>query len=321
MFHVASRHAPIPEALNLSSAHGHYQHPIEQKLNIPRRLARPSFTEPTRDAIARIDPGLASVPLEYVRKTLAANSHEMLTAISLLTLPSSLPCAHLPPSIDAPLRPTPQAPDTSAFPTHVFAILSSRSSATTPTVASFADRSSLPPSTTVPLFPASALVMAVHCALLPPLPHPHRPSGRRAALTLPIVPLTVPSPETYPLLHAYLHTMRPDTLLASLLPTLAASLPQLAGPSSSAGSAKPAYVAQFSSNQLARLAHALAGAAFQRGGTQGALGGLMAHIKVTNGLWQNVCALGVFDAELWGVMDLAWEVVLAAMTKIVENKA
>ena len=70
-----------------------------------------------------------------------------------------------------------------------------------------------------------------------------------------------------------------------------------------------------------RLAHALAGAAFQRGGTQGAMAALMQHVKVINGLWQNVCALGVFDGELWGVMDLAWEVVLAAMTKVVDNKA
>ncbi|KAI0705453.1 hypothetical protein C8Q76DRAFT_630611 [Earliella scabrosa] len=321
MFQVASRHAAVPEALNLSSVH--YQHSVEPKLNIPRRLARPSFSEPSRDSIARLDPGLASVPLEYIRKTLAGNSHEILTALSLLTIPSSLPCAHLPPSIDAPLRPTAQAPDMSSFPTHVFAILSSRSaSAMTPTVASFADRASLPPSTTVPLFPASALVMAAHCALLPPLPPPSRSAGRRAALTLPIVPLTVPSPDTYPLLHAYLHTMRPDTLLASLLPALASSLPPLSSAAaSSAGSNKLVYVAQFSSGSLARLAHALAGAAFQRGGTQGAMGGLMAHIKVINGLWQNVCALGVFDAELWGVMDVAWEVVLAAMTRVVENKA
>ncbi|KAI0681574.1 hypothetical protein C8T65DRAFT_704097 [Cerioporus squamosus] len=146
----------------------------------------------------------------------------------------------------------------SSFPSHVFAILSSRSSAKTPTVASFADRHSLPPSTTVPLYPA------------PP---------RR--LTLPIVPLTVPSPETYALLHAYLHTMRPDTLLASLLPALAQSFPPLSAAGSSAGPGKSHYV--------------------------------------INGLWQNVCALGVFDAELWGVMDLAWEVVLAAMTKVVEK--
>ncbi|KAJ2973993.1 hypothetical protein NUW54_g11964 [Trametes sanguinea] len=178
---------------------------VAQKLNIPRRLARPAFAEPSRDAVARIDPSLAGVPLEYIRRTLAGNANQMLTALSLLAVPSSLPCAHLPPTIDAPVRPSSQTPDLSAFPTHVLAILSSRSSATTPTMASFADRSSLPASTTVPLYPASALVLAAHCALLPPLPQGLPPNGRRAALTLPIVPLTIPNPEAFPLLHAYLH--------------------------------------------------------------------------------------------------------------------
>ncbi len=74
MFHLTSRHSAVPEALNLTSAH--YSYPVEQKLNVPRRLARPSFTEPARDAVARIDPGLASVPIEYIRKTLAANANE-----------------------------------------------------------------------------------------------------------------------------------------------------------------------------------------------------------------------------------------------------
>ncbi|KAI9056480.1 hypothetical protein FKP32DRAFT_1468529 [Trametes sanguinea] len=304
MFQVASRpahhHGAVPEPLNLMSSH--YQSAsVAQKLNIPRRLARPAFAEPSRDAVARIDPSLAGVPLEYIRRTLAGNANQMLTALSLLAVPSSLPCAHLPPTIDAPVRPSSQTPDLSAFPTHVLAILSSRSSATTPTMASFADRSSLPASTTVPLYPASALVLA--------------------ALTLPIVPLTIPNPEAFPLLHAYLHTMRPDTLLASLLPALASSLPQMSGASSSAGSNKVVYVAQFSADRLTRLAHGLAGAALQRSGSQsGAMGVLMAHVKVVNGLWQDVCALGVFDAELWGVMDLAWEVVLAAMTKVSEGR-
>ncbi|KAH9903345.1 hypothetical protein C8Q73DRAFT_662130 [Cubamyces lactineus] len=324
MFQVASRpthhHGAVPEPLNLAMSH--YQTtPVAQKLNIPRRLARPSFAEPSRDAITRIDPGLAGVPLEYIRRSLAGNANQMLTALSLLTIPGSLPCAHLPPTIDAPVRPSSQTPDLSAFPTHVLAILSSRSSSTTPTIASFADRASIPASTTVPLYPASALVLASHCALLPSLPQGLPPNGRRAALTLPIIPLTVPSPETFPLLHAYLHTMRPDTLLASLLPALANSLPQLSGANTSAGSNKLVYVSQFSSDRLLRLAHALAGAAMQRGGSQGgAMSTLMAHIKVVNGLWQNVCALGVFDAELWGVMDLAWEVILAAMTKVSEGR-
>ncbi|OJT05907.1 hypothetical protein TRAPUB_3257 [Trametes pubescens] len=322
MFQVASRHHHgVPEPLNLAGM-SHYQSPVAQKLNIPRRLARPSFSEPSRDAVARIDPALAGVPIEYIRKMLAGNAHSMIAALSLLTIPSALPCAHLPPTLDAPIRPSSQTPDLAAFPTHVLAILSSRSSSATPTVASFADKGSLPPSTTIPLYPASALVLAAHCSLLPPLPQGLPSSGRRAALTLPVVPLTIPSPETFALLHAYLHTLRADTLLASLLPALAAALPHMpaAGSSAAPPAGKLVYVAQFSSERLLRLAHALAGAAFQRGGPQGAMGGLMAHVKLINGLWQNVCALGVFDAELWGVLDLAWEVVLAAMTQVAENR-
>lgn len=342
MFQVAPRpahHHGVPEPLNLSMSH--YQSPVAQKLNIPRRLARPSFSEPSRDAIARIDPALAGVPLEYIRKMLAGNANQcvaflldaslclvltdtarMIAALSLLTIPSSLPCAHLPPpTLDVPMRPTSQMPDASAFPSHVLAILSSRSSSATPTVASFADKSSLPASATIPLYPASAIVLSAHCSLLPPLPQGLPASGRRAALTLPVIPLTIPSPETFALLHAYLHTMRPDTLLAALLPSLASALPPMSAASSSTAPAgKLVYVSQFSSDRLLRLAHALAGAAFQRGGPQGAMGALMAHVKLVNGLWQNVCALGVFDAELWGVMDLAWEVVLAAMTQVNEKR-
>ncbi|KAI0772939.1 hypothetical protein BD413DRAFT_473910 [Trametes elegans] len=331
MFQVASRPAHLygaaPEPLNLSMSHYQSTTPVAQKLNIPRRLARPSFTEPSPDAIARLDRGLAGVPLEYIRKMLAGNSHQMRTALSLLTIPSSLPCAHLPPTLDVPIRPSSEMPELSAFPSHILAILSSRSSSTTPTVASFADKSSLPPSTTVPLYPASALVLAAHCSLLPPLPKGLSSNGRRAGLTLPVIPLTIPSPEAFPLLHTYLHTMRPDTLLASLVPALASALPSASGAGPSAGSGhghghgtgKAVYVAQFSSERLLRLAHGLAGTAVGHAGPQGAITVLMAHVKLINGLWQNVCALGVCDAELWGVLDLAWEVVLAALTKVAET--
>ena len=46
---------------------------------------------------------------------------------------------------------------------------------------------------------------------------------------------------------------------------------------------------------------------------------LMQHVKVINGLWQNVCALGVFDLELWGAMDLAWDAVLGALNLVVRK--
>ncbi|KZT64450.1 hypothetical protein DAEQUDRAFT_769685 [Daedalea quercina L-15889] len=315
MFQVASR--PVPE-LSLPMSHS-YAHPnVPQNLQIPRTLSRPAFTEVSRSAIAALEPDLANVPIEFVRKHLAGQANEMLSALSLITYPTSLPKARLPPTIDVPVRPTASSPPR-AFPTHMLAVSSSRGSPSqpnTPTAASFLASNS--PTTTVPLFPAHALVLAAYCTLLPQLP---RCAGQRgsAALSLPLVPLAVPSAETFHLLHAYLHTRRADTLLAALLPSLASSLPPAHAASSSSAHQR-SYVSNFSNDSLLRLAHALAHSAAVHGSPQGALGGLMAHVKVINGLWRNVCALGVNDAELWGVMDVAWEIVLAALTRVAERE-
>lgn len=169
-------------------------------------------------------------------------------------------------------------------------------------------------SATCPLYPTHSLVLAAHCTLLPALPA-SRPSNKATAVSLPIVPITVPDSATFPHLHAYLHTKRADTLLATLLPSLQQVLPSLAGASSSSSHG---YVSQFNSEKLLRLAQTLASTAYSQAGPQGALQGLMAHAKVVNNLWKNVCALGIFDNELWGVMDLAWEIILAALTRVVE---
>ena len=32
-----------------------------------------------------------------------------------------------------------------------------------------------------------------------------------------------------------------------------------------------------------------------------------------NGLWRNVCALGIFDSGIWETIDTAWEVLLLAL--------
>ncbi|KAJ8487844.1 hypothetical protein ONZ51_g3937 [Trametes cubensis] len=309
MFQVASRpthhHGAVPEPLNLAMSH--YQTtPVAQKLNIPRRLARPSFAEPSRDAITRIDPGLAGVPLEYIRRSLAGNANQRVPRSCSQDAHCSVPfddpelaSVRAPSTYDRRARPA-ELPDT-----RLVSIPDAR-----------------------PRHPLFTVLInhPDHCVLRRQSLHArvdNRPTlprlCTRARLALRTPPC--PAPTTFPLLHAYLHTMRPDTLLASLLPALASALPQLSGANTSAGSNKLVYVAQFSSDRLLRLAHALAGAALQRGGSQGgAMSTLMSHIKVVNGLWQNVCALGVFDAELWGVMDLAWEVILAAMTKVSEGR-
>jgi hypothetical protein len=34
---------------------------------------------------------------------------------------------------------------------------------------------------------------------------------------------------------------------------------------------------------------------------------------IVNGLWRNVSTLGIFDDQLWDVMDMAWELLLGAL--------
>ena len=237
----------------------------------------------------------------------------MIAAVNLLSIPSSLPKSHLPSSLDAPVRPSSSAPSSAAFPTHLLAVSSSKgapSTPNTPTVASFAAQ--MAASHTCALYPTHSLVLAAHCAALPSLP-PSRPSNRATSVTLPIVPLTVPDAATFPHLHAYLHTKRADTLLAALLPCLAAHLPAASAASSSAARG---YTAQFSQDRLLRLAQTLASAAYSQAGAQGALQMLMAYAKVVTNLWKNTCAFGIYDTELWGVIDLTYEIILTALNRV-----
>ncbi|CAL1709713.1 unnamed protein product [Somion occarium] len=320
MFQVAARPTPPHLASNMET-YTPYPTQVPVNLQLPRTLQRPTFSEVSRDFVVQLAPELQEVPFEYIRKHLAGQANEMLAALSLMSVPSSLPKSRLASNLDVPLRPANPMPSSTAFPTHILAISSSKSSPsspTTPTVASFAAQAVSAGSATVPLYPAHALVLAAHCTLLPPLPR-SRPSNRATSVTLPVVPLTVPSAETFPLLHAYLHTKRPDNLLAALLPSLAASFPSATSNRASSSSGGSVYVSQFTSERLSRLANSLASTAYHQSGPQGALSGLMAHAKVVNALWRNVCALGVFDPELWGVMDLAWEIILAALTQVAQR--
>jgi hypothetical protein len=50
--------------------------PASALVQLPRKLARPQFTEVSRSAIARAHPELAEVPLEYVRNGLRAQANQ-----------------------------------------------------------------------------------------------------------------------------------------------------------------------------------------------------------------------------------------------------
>lgn len=132
----------------------------------------------------------------------------------------------------------------------------------------------------VTLFPAHSLVLAAHCANLPALPASFSTPASSAdssevQLTLPVLPLALPSPETFAPLSSYLYTRRADALLKTLIP-LASNRQSVADLSSST---------------------------------------LLAYALKIHGVWRNACALGVHDEKLWKVLDLAWSLCVGSLGK------
>ncbi|KAJ6464085.1 hypothetical protein C8R45DRAFT_840748, partial [Mycena sanguinolenta] len=269
-------------------------------LQLPRTLTRPAFTDISRDALAAAAPDLVPVPSEFIRHGLRAKAASMQAGISSLApshLPASLPRDRMPSSLSVPLR-APPGGVLPSYPTHVLAISSKHGS-------SHAEAS---------LFAVHAVVLAAHCAKLPALPPTLAPGGH--TLALPVLPITLPSPPAFSILHAWMYTGRLDAALASLLPLPPAFLASLASASSSRSSSSRSSSASAADiisatlrtpSALHPLQHHLFASA---GGNVAALMDHAAHVKE---LWQDMVALGVYDPALWDALDLAWEVVLGGM--------
>lgn len=141
----------------------------------------------------------------------------------------------------------------------------------------------------VTLFPTHDLVLAAHCSNVS---FPHcKPDVTKPTVRLPVVPICLPSPETFSILQSYLYTKRTDALLASLLPTPPASLSDPAIPLS---------------EMITQLTQHLA--------SSSSLPSLASHSMIINGVWRNACALAVRDDKLWDAIDVSWQVVVGAMS-------
>lgn len=192
-------------------------------------------------------------------------------------LPASASRSSLPPALALPNA-------GSSAPTHILAVCSSSK---TPSPAPCA------------LHPTHHLVLLASCAHLPALP-----AARAGARSAPVVPVSVPSADTFGALHAYLYTRGASALVGQLLHLALPPNALCAGPSD----------ARKGAGALAgQLAHALVQA------TGGDLARMMAAAKRVNGCWKNACALGVYDLELWDAIDLAWDAVLGAMNLVVRQ--
>ncbi|KAJ7025413.1 hypothetical protein C8F04DRAFT_934641, partial [Mycena alexandri] len=124
------------------------------------------------------------------------------------------------------------------------------------------------------------------------------------SVTLPILPLSLPSPQAFAILHAFMYTHRIDAALGALLPFPPTFLETLAPSSSTAAHLAAALASGSTRHQL--NAHLCAA-------SSGNLSTLMTHAAHVRELWQDMVALGLYDPTLWDALDLAWEVVLGAM--------
>ncbi|KAF8909686.1 hypothetical protein CPB84DRAFT_1673367 [Gymnopilus junonius] len=262
--------------------HGHHQSMslASPSVQLPRTLARPPFAEVSREAIVAIAPELANVPPEYIRRGLRTKAQQMLTGISALSssyLPTSMPKSHVPQALSIPVRSSSSA----QYPTHVLAVASSKSSA----------------NEHVLMFPVHNIVIAAQCSALPRLPPSSNPSS--GSIHVPVLPLVLPSPAAFKVLHSYIYTHSLDGILKSLFPLPSGFVQGL-----SHHTVQSTLASGNSLHQLSTYLCSSAGASLQVLTTHAA------HVKE---LWQDMVALGLHDPELWDTVDLAWEIVLGAL--------
>ena len=215
-----------------------------------------------------INPLLYSINLFY----------RMLAGIAALSIPTSMSKSQLPPSLSIPIRPTSSQP---TYPTHVLAVGSSKSS----------------PNEHVVLFPIHSIVLASQCSSIPRLPSSSPPSSSK--LHAPVLPLALPSPAAFQVIHAYLYNHSLGGVLQALFP-----LPSGFVQSLSHNTVQSTLASGTTLHQLSSYLCSSAGSSLQVLTTHAA------HIKE---LWQDMVALGLCDPELWDTVDLAWEVVLGAL--------
>jgi len=284
MFQVASPHPQHP---------GHQQHSSVSlpttTIQLPRTLSRPKFTDISRDALAAVSPDLADVPSEYIRRGLCQNPGPLLRGISAFALPPTLPRSQIPSVLEVSLS---IPSDEVQYPSHILAISSAKSSRSDPDY--------------VYVFAVHALVLTANCARLPALP-PSNPSPSESGhLTLPILPVTLPSPAAFHVILRYLYTHRFDGVMTAL------GFP--------ASSFQPNLTHQhvLATLQSRDTVHSLAVLLCRHtSGNLVKLTALTAHVR---DLWQDMVSLGIFDNELWDTLDLAWEVLLGALNLAVLNQ-
>ncbi|KAH9834821.1 uncharacterized protein C8Q71DRAFT_766553 [Rhodofomes roseus] len=222
---------------------------------------------------------LKDVPIEYIQDEVAANGQRLLAVLEHVEVPPPLP-------VSIPEEITVDVSDGSAdLPSHMLAVYKKDLAEGERNI--------------ITMLAAHQCVWDINCAHLPSLP-PSSPScsvvpspETPARITVPVVPLGLPSPEHFRELMCYMYTKRSDELLSELLP------------------APPPSAAQ-GQDAMDRYARSLA-REYKRAE-------LLKRMSRVQGVWRNACAIGVFDDGLWSMLDLAWDVYGKAVTTNVPDR-
>ncbi|POY73059.1 hypothetical protein BMF94_3897 [Rhodotorula taiwanensis] len=252
-----------------------------------------------------LDEELESAPRGYVIGNLRQLGPSLLTA-------TTSTCLHVPPGPDVgPYMsctfPSSNAPVPAVYlPSHVLAIQSLDSAQTLLVpVHGLLWAASSPP---LAFLSSSPERQPPHPSL-PKTPRPRRATSTEpATVSLPVVPLRLPSSYACPLIQHWLYTRSPATLLSSLLP----SPPPPAQPASPSPSLSrllnptPAVEEASSPPTALSLAESLSALSSIT---------LMRHMVLVHGLWQNAVALELSDDQLWHAMGVAWGVLAGALAR------
>ncbi|KAG8758978.1 hypothetical protein FRC12_009872 [Ceratobasidium sp. 428] len=174
------------------------------RFTMPRELPRPMLRPVSSAALAAIDPELAGIPVEFVRRSIIGMSKSISDTL-LTVVPKALPSA-LAPTVECAVRDPNVEP--SNMPTHYLIVIEPQARA----------QRGL-------LFPAHSLVLAAQCSSVTrfgPITRQLSDDGKTA--TIPLVAFPVPAPRAFHILNAFLYTHNPQQLIASLLPLPGAAL-------------------------------------------------------------------------------------------------
>ncbi|KAI0089439.1 hypothetical protein BDY19DRAFT_1047873 [Irpex rosettiformis] len=140
------------------------------------------------------------------------------------------------------------------------------------------------------LVPAHNVVLTAYCANMPRLPvsSPAPPSEKGGPIQLPVVPMNLPHPQSYGHIQQYLYTKDRVTFLMSMLPSI-----------------PPQAVFRGLSSAAVQYAKDLA----MTVSTQK----ILAFLRNAHGIYRNMYALDVQEDVMWGLLNVAWEVLLTAL--------